>query len=122
MTDTDELERLAASFGDESWEAQGQGVVLRDGNPRIKIAEANPDCDFEDEHAERVAAFIAAAGPATILALLSANREMRGLLQKTTDLLASANRSTDRPSDYVSRVVMEARSALTTQTANGDSQ
>jgi transposase InsO family protein len=45
-------------------------------------------------------------------ALLLAYQEQRRALERVTDLLASANRSTDRPSDYVSRAVMEARAAL----------
>ena len=46
--------------------------------------------------------------------LLAAVERMRGLLKKTTDVLSSLNKSTDRPSNYVSHLVTEARAALTT--------
>ncbi len=45
-------------------------------------------------------------------ALLLDYQERGRALERVTDLLASANRSTDRPSDYVSRAVMEARAVL----------
>jgi hypothetical protein len=45
-------------------------------------------------------------------ALLLDYQERGRALERVTDLLASANRSTDRPSDYVSRAVMEARATL----------
>ena len=112
MTNPDELERLARAATPGPW--------VRDRLEPESIRDQMGDFVVMEVEATIDAAFIAAANPATILALLSANREMRGLLQKTTDLLASANRSTDRPSDYVSRVVMEARSALTTQRGVGE--
>ena len=41
-------------------------------------------------------------------------------LKHTTELLASANRSTDRPSEHVSRRVREARAAI--QSATGEAR
>ena len=46
--------------------------------------------------------------------LLATVERMRGLLEQMADLLQIANRSTDRPSGYVSRIVIAARAALTT--------
>jgi hypothetical protein len=48
----------------------------------------------------------------SVRALLLDYQERGRALERVTDLLASANRSTDRPSDYVSRAVMEARATL----------
>ena len=46
--------------------------------------------------------------------LLAAVERMQNLLEQMADLLQIANRSTDRPSGYVSRIVIAARAALTT--------
>lgn len=51
--------------------------------------------------------------------LLAAVERMRGLLEQMADLLEIANRSTDRPSGYVSRLIIDARAALTTGEAAG---
>lgn len=45
--------------------------------------------------------------------------EAADLIERMADLLEIANRSTDRPSGYVSRLVIAARAALTTGEAAG---
>ena len=45
--------------------------------------------------------------------------EAADLIERMADLLEIANRSTDRPSGYVSRLVIAARAALTTGEATG---
>lgn len=44
--------------------------------------------------------------------LIAAAPDLLEALQATTDLLASANRSSDRPSGYISNRIMEARAAI----------
>ena len=48
--------------------------------------------------------------------LFSAAHDLLWELRRVTELLASSNRSTDRPSDYVSRAVMDARAAISRAT------
>ena len=77
------------------------------------------------------AAFIAAANPATILALLSANREMREALRPFSALADMVGESwTDETPAFVGAdgvtitigQLRKARPALTTQRGDGDSQ
>jgi len=66
------LERLAEAFGpDEKWTASGNSVALSVDGLYACIAEANPEGAFSDDHAARIAAFIAAANPATVLSLIA---------------------------------------------------
>ncbi|MFN3858152.1 MAG: hypothetical protein ACK4RV_10400 [Caulobacter sp.] len=48
--------------------------------------------------------------------LIAAAPELLAALRQTTDLLATANKSTDRPSSYVWEIVGQARAALSKAT------
>ncbi len=70
------------------------------------------------------AAFIAAANPATILALLSANREMRAALRRCISTMSGVRAGAiDRAPDLAElfdEPLAVARSALTTQRGDGE--
>lgn len=128
MTNPDELERLARAATPGPWQNgfdDLEGVVSLgakdDGNvvclPPASFMELS-QVRWDDN-----AAFIAAANPATILALLSANREMRTATPDLTAVIAWLKNGCD-PAHAVTELQIYqdrlARSALTTQRGDGE--
>lgn len=69
-----ELENVARAFGPEEWRARENDVVLVHEGGTIRIAETDPFTEFEEDHAARIALFIAAANPEAVLKLIAAAR------------------------------------------------
>lgn len=146
MTNPDELERLARAATPGHWRhiksgdwdlVESEVAHILDGEPsHFQVANLHhggyiyEECGYTPE---KVAAFIAAANPATILALLSANREMReaaSLVLETNDrivdaMLAAKDERTAasislKGSDEFTATLAVLRSALTTQRGDGE--
>ena len=149
MTHPDELERLAraATPGDRFWarDASNQATSLMTSgageyvlSPQADVGDYGLSVNPYNDAEEADLAFIAAANPATILALLSANREMReavSVLNAALNRIAAANPGSTNSetakdmaewSHCVAVValcdasVVKARSALTTQRGDGE--
>ena len=124
MTKHEELERLAraATPGPWVWE-HGElfNPEIREQHRRVIGSEPYEGQWIDDEGPD--AAFIAAANPATILALLSSNREMRKALEGAVETMqAQRLRLTSFGKSHVELdlAIEEARSALTTQRGDGE--
>ena len=130
MTKHEELERLAraATPGPWVWE-HGElfNPEIREQHRRVIGSEPYEGQWIDDEGPD--AAFIAAANPATVLALLSANREMREALRPFSALADMVGESwTDETPAFVGAdgvtitigQLRKARSALTTQRGDGE--
>jgi len=88
-----ELARLAEPFGpDEKWTASGNSVALSVDGLYACVAESNPEGAFSDDHAARIAAFIAAANPATVLALIAEVAALRGEAEKLDEVSEQCSR------------------------------
>ena len=74
MTTPDELERLARRASQEPWEASGSSIQIHRGGTLFVSYRGNGTTDD--------AAFIAAANPATILALLSERAELLATVER----------------------------------------
>ena len=122
MTNPDELERLARAATPGPWEQTGSSVCnWHDGTYELEVQVFRQEDGLAQVRAD--AAFIAAANPATILALLSANREMRTATPDLTAVIAWLKNGCD-PAHAVTELQIYqdriARSALTTQRGDGE--
>ena len=131
MTNPDELERLARAATPGPWSVHEQrpsastsisGTFIHAGpdhadDTGFSLVARTYTRDGLEER-ERNAAFIAAANPATILSLLSANREMREALLN----IDACSQHSYGFSDFSMRrrCGQIARSALTTQRGDGE--
>jgi len=122
MPDFDELERLARAATPGPWKAffATNGSLLGVGKQDGKgVTDYRGGLWGMEPEANANAAFIAAANPATILALLSANREMRASLKRIAYAEADGL-DLARDSMVLERAIKIARSALTTQRGDGE--
>ena len=130
MADFDELKALCERATPGPWEQTGSSVCnWHDGTYELEVQVFRQEDGLAQVRAD--AAFIAAANPATVLALLSANREMREALRPFSALADMVGESwTDETPAFVGAdgvtitigQLRKARSALTTQRGDGDSQ
>lgn len=80
MNDYSELKRLAEAAPTGPWIAENDSLYFKDEGYTRHLLDADAGHDVEDKDYYAALSFIAAANPATVLALLEANKQMLGFL------------------------------------------
>ena len=76
MTDNTELKRLAEAAPGGPWVSENDSLYFKDGGYTRHLLDADAGHDVEDEAYYAALKFIAAANPATVLALIAENEQL----------------------------------------------